>query len=227
MSLTVAAIVPAFNEEKQIRSLLSFLSKSSMLDEVICIDDGSTDKTNQTIHSVDGITCIDLPTNKGKANAIVEGIIAAKSDCTLFIDADLSGMSDTALKTLIEPLQSGQYDVSIGFPSKMEDVTLFRPLTGERCYFRKDLLPHLEDLKAKGYGLELALNYLFRDKKVKFSRLDGVCQLHKVRKYDKLTSMKREFGTWKELIGEVTDQDNPLAYTYGAYLKNFYVGRDK
>src|SRR3981081_3064483 len=108
MSLTVAAIVPAFNEEKQIRSLLRFLSKSSMLDEVICIDDGSTDKTNQTIDSVDGITCIDLPTNKGKANAIVEGIIAAKSDCTLFIDADLSGMSDTALKTLIEPLQSGQ-----------------------------------------------------------------------------------------------------------------------
>ena len=223
MSLTVTAIVPAFNEEKRIRNVLAFLAQSSLLAEVICVDDGSTDGTNEIIRTIPGVTCISLPINQGKANAIVEGILAAKSDCILFIDADLKGLTDKTLYTLIEPLASGIYDVSVGSPTKIEDVTVFRPLTGERCYFRKDLLPHVEDLRAKGYGLELTLNYMFRDKRVKFSWLRGVSQLHKARKYDMRTSIKREYGTWKELAGEVSSHDRPLAFTYGAYVKHFYV----
>ena len=223
MPLTVTAIVPAFNEEKRIKDVLVFLAQSPLIDEVICIDDGSTDDTNKIIHTISGVTCIDLSVNRGKANAIVEGIIAATSDCVLFIDADLKGLTDKALRTLIEPLASSKYDVSIGSPTKIEDVTLFRPLTGERCYFRKDLLPHLADLRAKGYGLELTLNYLFRDKRVKFSWLRGVSQLHKAGKYDVRTSIRREYGTWRELAGEVSSRDNPLSFTYGAYVKHFYV----
>lgn len=223
MSLTVSVIVPAFNEEKRIRNVLEFLAKSDIPNEVICVDDGSTDKTNRIIHAVSGITCVDLPENKGKANAIVEGILVAKSDIVLFIDADLSGMTDDVLRALVDPLASGSYDVAIAYPAMVEIILLFRPLTGERGYFRKDLLPHLEALRNKGYRLELALNHLFCNKRIKITQVAGVTQLHKEGKYKLSTAVRREAGAWKELIGEVLEQEKPLQFTYEAYLKHYYI----
>ena len=39
----VSAIVPAFNEQKKIKAVLEALVKSPDIEEVICVDDGSTD----------------------------------------------------------------------------------------------------------------------------------------------------------------------------------------
>jgi hypothetical protein len=41
----VSAIVPVFNEEKTVAKVVKTLVKSSLVNEVICINDGSTDKS--------------------------------------------------------------------------------------------------------------------------------------------------------------------------------------
>ena len=43
----VSAIVPAFNEEKTVFNVISTLQSSSLINEVICINDGSSDRTKE------------------------------------------------------------------------------------------------------------------------------------------------------------------------------------
>ena len=45
----VTAIVPVYNEEKTIKGVLEVLSSSKDIDEILVIDDGSTDKTPDII----------------------------------------------------------------------------------------------------------------------------------------------------------------------------------
>ena len=44
---SVSAIVPAFNEEKTVFNVISTLQSSSLINEVICINDGSSDRTKE------------------------------------------------------------------------------------------------------------------------------------------------------------------------------------
>jgi len=47
--MKVSAIVPIFNEEKNIEYVLQSLKKSFFIDEIICINDGSTDSSYKLI----------------------------------------------------------------------------------------------------------------------------------------------------------------------------------
>lgn len=223
MNYTVSAIVPAYNEEMRIRQVLDMLSRSKYLDEIICVNDGSSDRTGEIAEAFAKIRLINLAHNGGKANAIAEGVLAAKGDLVLFIDADLEGLTDETIQQLIDPIRKDGYEAVVALPTRLHDVTFFRPLTGERCYLRQDLLPHIEELRSKGYGLELALNYLYSHKKVKIFRMSGVTQLHKIKKYAPHTAIGREIHTWRQILGEVVAHKRPAHFAYHAYVKNYYV----
>jgi glycosyltransferase involved in cell wall biosynthesis len=57
----ISAIVPAYNEEHVIQGVLRILTKTSCIDEVICVDDGSTDGTATAICKFENVRVI---TNK-------------------------------------------------------------------------------------------------------------------------------------------------------------------
>lgn len=167
MDYKVTAIVPAYNEEKKIYAVLYALVACPYVDEVICVDDGSTDKTREIAESVSGVNLIHLEKNRGKAYAISCGILHAKGAITLFIDADINGLSNVCIKKLLIPLTNLGYDAAIGYRTGKFERLFFRPLGGERAYFRKDLLPYLKKFEKKGYGLEVYLNNLYKKKRVK------------------------------------------------------------
>ena len=50
--MKISALIPAYNEEKTIESVIKVLKKSSKIDEVVVIDDGSMDNTYQKAQSV-------------------------------------------------------------------------------------------------------------------------------------------------------------------------------
>ena len=45
----ISVIVPAYNEEKTVGKVLDVLTSSNIPDEVICVNDGSTDNTSNEI----------------------------------------------------------------------------------------------------------------------------------------------------------------------------------
>lgn len=60
--------------------------------EVVLVDDGSTDGTDQAIRArADGdrVVAVCLPRNRGKGSAVAAGMLRARGACRIFTDADL------------------------------------------------------------------------------------------------------------------------------------------
>ena len=90
---SLSVVVPAFNEQRRITSLLSglvrFKEKNRLLKEIIVVDDGSTDGTARAAREFGKkILLIAHAKNLGKGAAVKTGILAAKCDFVLFMDAD-------------------------------------------------------------------------------------------------------------------------------------------
>lgn len=221
-SVKVTALVPAYNEERGIKNVLTTLKGSLFINEVVFVNDGSTDNTLNIAKSVAGIKIVNLSANHGKGYAISKGIQNATGDIIVFVDGDLRGLNDSTIVKLTHPLLSGKYRVSIGYPDSHNFDKFFRPLSGERAYFRKDLLPHIEKLKNKGFGLELYLNYLFRNRKIKLFPLKELSHSLKHEKYSYELAAKLTVVESFDLIAEVWKQKNPLSYLMKAYFFPFY-----
>ena len=87
----VSVIVPAYNEERTIRNTLLTLLESDYPDlEIIVVNDGSTDRTEQCIEDLirDNRIIYAKQQNAGKASALNRGISVASGEVILYTDAD-------------------------------------------------------------------------------------------------------------------------------------------
>ncbi len=114
----LSIIIPTYNEERRIektlRSVHSFLSAQKYTYEIIVVDDGSKDKTREIIRnlSVPRLRLVCYEKNQGKGHAVKIGMLEAKGDYRLFMDADNS-TSIEHLSLFIPYFSSGK-DVVIG-----------------------------------------------------------------------------------------------------------------
>lgn len=110
---TIIAIIPAFNEELTIGSLV--LLTNQKVTKTIVINDGSTDKTGQIAHLA-GADVINIEKNQGKANAVMTGLLQARQmnpDVVVMLDAD--GQHNPAeIPYIIKPILEGKADLVIG-----------------------------------------------------------------------------------------------------------------
>jgi cellulose synthase/poly-beta-1,6-N-acetylglucosamine synthase-like glycosyltransferase len=87
---TVSAIVPVFDEETTVKKVVEVLLANNQIDEVICVNDGSSDDSLAVLETFgDQITLIDLKQNQGKGYALAAGIRAARYEIVAFFDAKL------------------------------------------------------------------------------------------------------------------------------------------
>jgi len=183
LSKKVTAIVPAYNEEKTVGKVLDVLVTSDIPDEGICVNDGSTDNTlNEIKKYKEDIVIIDIGKNKGKGNALAEGIKKASGDILLFLDADLTTLSDMHLQLLLEPLLNGKYRAVLGYLVGGSGFSLASNITGQRAYYRKDLMPHIKEMAGTKFGVEVFLNGLFSKNETKKVPLPGLVGLYKYEK---------------------------------------------
>lgn len=158
--MKIAAIVPAYNEAKQIGSVLSVLTRSPLIDEVIVVNDGSTDNTAEVAARY-RVRVINLPANVGKGGAMKIGANNTDAEILLFIDADLIGLTSKHIADMLEPVRNGRAAMSIGIFDDGRFATdlaqkLAPFLSGQRAMLRSiiDSVPEIEN---KRYGVEVAL----------------------------------------------------------------------
>ncbi len=108
---SVSVIIPAYNEEPTVGQVVSTALKLSYVDEVIVVDDGSTDRTTEEAEKA-GATVIGHITNQGKGSAIKTGVKHSKGDILVFIDADISNLSTNKIDTMIRPILEGEADIT-------------------------------------------------------------------------------------------------------------------
>lgn len=92
----LSVIIPAYNEEKTIsKTLLSideYLKKQAFSYQILVVSDGSKDKTGEIVNSfkntIANLDLIDNKENHGKGWVIKQGMLEAKGQIRLFMDAD-------------------------------------------------------------------------------------------------------------------------------------------
>lgn len=107
----VAVILPAFNEAENVKAVIDVVKKVSYVDEVIVVDDGSTDNTAEIARKA-GATVISHEENKGKGEAIKTGYNFTNADIIAFIDADISNLTTNKVNAMIKPILEGKTEIT-------------------------------------------------------------------------------------------------------------------
>ena len=119
--MKVLAGIPAYNEARYIGSIV--LQAKQYVDEVIVVDDGSTDNTAR-VAELAGATVIRHPANRGKGAAIQSILTEARKknpDTLVLLDAD-SQHDPNEIPALIKPI-SETFDLVIGSREAQKDKT--------------------------------------------------------------------------------------------------------
>jgi glycosyltransferase involved in cell wall biosynthesis len=117
-NLTLSVIIPCFNEAESIEEVLERVEAVGIADEIIIVDDGSTDGTLEILARIEAeqrpnVRILYHDHNQGKGAAIVTGFAAATSDVFLIQDADFE-YDPREYPTLLKPIEEGIATVVYG-----------------------------------------------------------------------------------------------------------------
>lgn len=133
--MNISIIIPLLNEQESLPELTSWITKvmteNNFSYEVIFIDDGSTDKSWETIQNLSAensnIKGIKFLTNFGKSQALHAGFAKAQGDVVITMDADLQDSPDE-IPELYNMITKQNYDLVSGWKKKRYDSVVAKNL---------------------------------------------------------------------------------------------------
>lgn len=162
--MRTTAIIAAYNEERTIADVLRALTTSSLIDEVIVVSDGSSDRTVEICRSVEGVKTIALHENHGKGFAMAVGVANASNDVLFFCDGDMYNVTDEHIEALVRPVLRGESDMNIGirdrgpFANFMHLKAKFCPVLSGIRVMRRSVFDTVPAQYQARYKIEVALN---------------------------------------------------------------------
>ncbi|NWF67875.1 MAG: glycosyltransferase family 2 protein [Chloroflexi bacterium] len=116
--LTLTVVIPCYNEVHTIAQVLHRVQSVGLANEIIVVDDGSTDGTRDVLASIEAegssqVRIIYHERNQGKGAALRTGFKAGKSQIFLIQDADLE-YDPRDYPILLKPLEEGIAKVVYG-----------------------------------------------------------------------------------------------------------------
>jgi len=202
----VSCIVAAHNEAPRIARVLSVLLSFKGFDEVIVVDDGSTDDTAGVAQRL-GARVLRLGKNAGKGRAMDTGVRAARGNVLFFCDADVRGLSHRIICMILERVLSGDLDMVIGMRNRkvyfLRFIFFFIPLLGGERALTRDLWEKISARYKDGFRIETALNYFSEHfgKGYDFKVFPGLTQTIK----EKKLGLVKGFMARVQMYGEVTE----------------------
>jgi len=202
----ISCIIPTYNEEPRIKNVLEIVANHPLIDEIIVVDDGSIDNTQNIVKKFENVKLIVHSKNQGKSMAIYTGVRESNGEFIFLLDADLLGLTSSNIATLIEPVSSGIADISISLRRNTPWVWKLIGIdyiSGERVFPKKMLKDNLEKIRSlPGFGLEIFINNViiankYRIKIVKWNNVDSP---YKHKKHGFWIGIKGEFKMYKHIF---------------------------
>ena len=157
----VTVIIPCYNEMRTVGSVIEIAYTWQHADQIIVIDDGSTDRTAEVLRQFGkSITVISNRVNLGKGHAIGSGIKYARRPILVFLDADTCGLTHKYLDALVKPIVNNESDMSLGMVRffRLPAKGPRREITGFRAIRKSVLSGHLSEIRTSRYGVEVLMN---------------------------------------------------------------------
>ena len=142
---TLSFVIPCYNEEEVLPTLLETVSKLSaeLVDEgriakpaeVMLIDDGSKDRTWEMIEAArktHGVTGLRLSRNQGHQAALLAGLLNADADVTISMDADLQD-DPNVVRDMLDRYREGA-EIVFGVRDARDTDTFFKRVTARGYY---------------------------------------------------------------------------------------------
>lgn len=130
----LSVVVPLYNEEENIPILQSEIERSleGRDYEIVFVDDGSTDRTTDSVRITDRVRLLRFVKNEGQSAAMIAGITSARGECIVMLDGDLQ--NDPAdIPRLIDEIGRGA-DLVCGYRAHRAD-SLSKKITSRVANF--------------------------------------------------------------------------------------------
>jgi glycosyltransferase involved in cell wall biosynthesis len=178
----LSVVIPAYNEETTLASVVDEVLKLPQVLEVIVVDDGSTDGTRKVCEElarVPKVRTILMPRNRGKCEALKAGFAVSTGEIVIVQDADLE-YDPAEIPDVIQPILDGHADVVYGsrflvrrsarvlyfyhyiankgltlFSNFLTNVNFTDVETGYKA-FRGDIIRNMI-ITSKGFGIEIEI----------------------------------------------------------------------
>lgn len=116
-SQCLSVVIPVFNEENTLAKVVARVAAIPHLQEIVIVDDCSTDRTPQTIEALKirypQVVATRHTKNAGKTAAVRTGFALTKGEIVIVQDADLE-YDPTEIEVVIEPILNGRADAVFG-----------------------------------------------------------------------------------------------------------------
>ncbi|WP_162428434.1 glycosyltransferase family 2 protein [Pontibacter pudoricolor] len=207
--MKVSCLIPCYNERERIAKVLDIVVSTQSVQQVICVDDGSTDGTADYIEANwPTVEVIRLLRNHGKTKAIKQGLQYVDYATLLMMDADLQGLRKEELEAALDAYKEC-HEVDMIIMRRINSpwfVKWYRSdvlLSGERILQTADLKQVLRQ-RLKCYQLEVAINrYMLRHKKVVRWMPWSAINTYKVDKLGVLDGSRKEFNMYVDIVNYV------------------------
>ncbi|MBJ6119864.1 glycosyltransferase family 2 protein [Pontibacter sp. BT310] len=207
--MNVSCLIPCYNERERIAKVLDIVVSTKYVQQVICVDDGSTDGTADYIEANwPTVEVIRLLRNHGKTKAIKQGLQYVDYATLLMMDADLQGLRKEELEAALDAYKEC-HEVDMIIMRRINSpwfVKWYRSdvlLSGERILQTADLKLVLRQ-RLKCYQLEVAINrYMLRHKKVVRWMPWSAINTYKVDKLGVLDGSRKEFNMYIDIVNYV------------------------
>lgn len=206
VNVIISCIICAFNEAPRIAAVLAVASVHPLLQEVIVVDDGSTDNTAEVVKRFPSVRLISYTENQGKSFAMATGVATAQGNILMLLDADLKGLTTEHLTALATPVLSGKSDVSLSL--RQNSLWIFRVIgldfvSGERV-IRKELLSDALDeiFELPRFGIEVFMNrkIIALQLSISVAHWPGVTQSRKTEKLGYWRGIRAEWRMVADLL---------------------------
>lgn len=127
--MSVSVIIPAFNEENRIKTVIDVAREVSSVSEIIVVADGSEDNTPEVAKACGAKVAVHTR-NLGKGAAMETGAKHAVNEHLIYLDADVTSFTAADLSKVADKLEEGYDFVKTHFVRDSGRVTQLtvRPL---------------------------------------------------------------------------------------------------
>jgi len=157
----ISVVIAAYNEASRIAGVIKVVQHHPLIDEVIVVNDGSSDGTSEVVKRFD-VKLIENESNIGKTLSIKKGVESAKNDLIMLLDADLNGLDDDSVNKLAQPVLDGKVDWTLSLRSNVNFILKIMnmdSITGERVVPKSMLAdPSIWSGPNSCYELETLMN---------------------------------------------------------------------